>query len=299
MKKPLAMLLCVAHFMATGAALGAETPQGAFGGHVETMRISDNVYDGLSLSYAVDWKTLQAEPELYFNAIRRGVPLPGIIIFELIRLQVALNMGMGLQTYLYGDIRAWLSDYREKWYLEHGDSRIQYGGAVNYFGSEEGGYALNVYSVGTGEFLGVWRRTPEEMELEVKRSLLLLPYTFSRMGGGSKEIEPLMERVLGIRSVDALLAMSPLEELENEMRREEMNFLDISYNWAPEILRLIYETMDGSEIPGTEPGPPPENFFTRRLRLHQQRNLWAAQMERWARCLLTFNKPPANFPKSP
>jgi V8-like Glu-specific endopeptidase len=208
-KKLVAVFLCVILFTTTATTITAEPIREG----------TDGAFEQLSVA-----------PEVYFNALRRGVSIPEDVAFQLFRVQLALSLGMDLNTFLFGDVVAWVDDFMHNWRLEHGISIISYEGDTVGRSSETGVHDLRIYSMATGEFLGIRRRIPEEIAIQEKTSLLRVPYVFMDRDG--RRLEALMESTLGILSVEELLSELPLQRLENEMHQGGLTFLSLADNWV-------------------------------------------------------------------
>jgi len=154
--------------------------------------------------------------------------------FEIFRVQLALDIGMDLDTFLLGDMGAWLNEYLYRWRRANGVTIISYEGPTAVtFDTDSGVY--EVHSMLTNEPLYSFVRCDAESLILEKVSILRAPYTFySRMNVSFDEsafIE-LIDSHLGIQSIDELLYTAPLSLLGSYMGSRNMAFADISVNWT-------------------------------------------------------------------
>ncbi|MCL2576522.1 MAG: trypsin-like peptidase domain-containing protein [Defluviitaleaceae bacterium] len=178
---------------------------------------------------------LQRNTDRYFlsNACVSELPLESV--FELFRVQVAIDLDMDLDTFLSGDIGEWSDNYLGHWRRENGIEEVSYDGEMYVrFNSETGG--VDVHSMRTHEYLCTVYRSPEESDLMRKIALLRAPYSF-HLGDARRDIDEyeliqLMDEALGIQSIDELMESLPLERLEEAMFRKNLSISDITYNWV-------------------------------------------------------------------
>ncbi|MCL2572636.1 MAG: trypsin-like peptidase domain-containing protein [Defluviitaleaceae bacterium] len=150
--------------------------------------------------------------------------------FELFRIQLALSMDMDLDTFLSGDIGSWADDYLHNWRSDNNIASPNYEGpvAVRYCPDTQTYYA---YSMTSSQQVFSFVMCEEEYQLLDKISVLRAPHVFyNQMHTSFDEIAfiNMMDSLLGIQSVDELLADIPQFYLEAVMANENLKLLDIS-----------------------------------------------------------------------
>jgi|GEM_PF-2302936 len=204
---------------------------------------------------------LQRNADRYFLSNARVSELPLESVFELFRVQVALDMGMDLDTFLYGDIGEWSDNYLRQWRHENGVEEPSYTGEMYVrFNTETGG--AEVHSLATHAHLYTFFRSPEESLVMQKIWLLRAPDTRRISAAGSNFDEDtliqLMDTTLNIGSVEELMDSLPLACLEEKMYRADLSFADISRNYwmnsASADIIVIENQMD-DDVPIIVPPP--------------------------------------------
>jgi len=167
--------------------------------------------------------------------------VPVAMAFELYRVQLALYMGMELDTFLFGDVNAWADAYLDQWRLSNNVVMTSYDGPMAVsFNPETGAYYA--YSMHTFEFIYSRIQSQEELELLQKVTYIRAPYVFfSQADTSEMALSRLMYQTIGIQSVEALLDAIPLALLESYMVGAGLTFADIGENW-------IYETSSISQV---------------------------------------------------
>ena len=175
--------------------------------------------------------------------------------FEIYRVQLAVDMGMELETFLFGDVGLWVDDYLEQWRRDNGVVMSSYDGPMAVrIDPETGRYYA--YSMRTFEFVYSRIQCQEELGILQKVTFLRAPYVFySQVDTSERALNALMYQTIGIRSVDELLDVAPLALLESYMVEASLSFADIGGNWATASSDVAQFDAMSRDNAGPDPAP--------------------------------------------
>ena len=159
----------------------------------------------------------------------RGSDLSIGVAFGIYRVQVALSLGMDLDTFFFGDTSAWIEEYLYQWRRANNIPIMpDYDGPIAAAPDYDGGF--RIYSIVTQEYLfSLAPLCDEERRLIHIVHLLRDPFMFGPMD--EDRLSFLMRSTLGVSSFDELLATTPLYYLQTFMVNEGLTFRYIANDW--------------------------------------------------------------------